>query len=133
MKKRLLKILFILSIIIIYAFLSNIPHMQVYGLSDIIRGADSFIQAGDGAAGEKIGEDKIEELSDMMYNILFVIAVIVAVIVGLIIGIQFMTSGVEQKAKIKETLIPYVAGCIVVFGAFGIWKLVVTLMQSAAT
>ena len=41
-----------------------------------------------------------------------------------------MTGSVSQKAKIKETLIPYIAGCIVIFGAFGIWKLVVTIMSS---
>ena len=36
---------------------------------------------------------------------------------------------VSEKANVKETLIPYIAGCIVIFGAFGIWKLVVTIMS----
>ncbi len=54
---------------------------------------------------------------------------VVAVIVGLIIGIRFMTGGIEEKAKIKELLVPYVAGCIVIFGAFGIWSLVVNVLM----
>ncbi len=29
---------------------------------------------------------------------------------------------VEAKAQIKEKLIPYVVGCAIMFGAFGIWK-----------
>ena len=53
-----------------------------------------------------------------------------AVIIGMVIGIQFMTASVEEKAKIKESLVPYVVGCVVVFGAFGIWKLAVTVLSA---
>ena len=53
---------------------------------------------------------------------------VVAVIIGLVIGIKFMVSSVEEKAKIKELLLPYVVGCGVVFGAFGIWSLVVNIL-----
>lgn len=67
----------------------------------------------------------------MLYNSLLVIATIIAVIVGLVIAIQFMTGSVGERAKIKETLIPYIAGCIVIFGAFGIWKLVVNILSQA--
>ena len=56
-----------------------------------------------------------------------------AVIIGLIIAIQFMTGSVAQRAKVKETLIAYVVGCVVVFGAFTIWALVVNIIQSAPT
>ena len=41
-----------------------------------------------------------------------------------------MAGSVEQKAKVKDSLVPYIAGCIVIFGAFGIWKLVLTLLES---
>ena len=37
----------------------------------------------------------------------------------------------EEKVKVKETLIPYVAGCIIIFGAFTIWKVVVEVLKSA--
>ena len=40
-----------------------------------------------------------------------------------------MISSVEEQAKIKELLVPYVAGCIVIFGAFGIWKLAVNIFK----
>ena len=49
--------------------------------------------------------------------------------IGIILGIQFMTGSVEQKAKVKDALVPYIAGCIIIFGAFGIWKLVVTILR----
>ena len=41
-----------------------------------------------------------------------------------------MTGSVAEKAQVKETLIPYVAGCVVIFGAFGIWKLIIEIMKA---
>ena len=40
-----------------------------------------------------------------------------------------MTGSASEKAQVKETLIPYVVGCVVVFGAFGIWKLVINIFN----
>ena len=99
--------------------------------SDIITGADDFIQSGIKDKNPTIDDTDLKNMSDLLYNSLLIIAIVVAVIVGLVIGIQFMTGSVAQKAKIKETLIPYVAGCIVIFGAFGIWKLVVGILSQA--
>lgn len=45
----------------------------------------------------------------------------------MILGIQFVTTGVEGQAKIKEKILPYIIGCIVVFGGFGIWRAVINL------
>ena len=49
--------------------------------------------------------------------------------VGTIIGIQFMMASAEEKAKVKEALIPYVVGCAVIFGAFTIWSIAVNIGQ----
>ena len=38
-----------------------------------------------------------------------------------------MLGSMEEKAQIKEALIPFVIGCIVAFGAFGIWKIFITI------
>ena len=50
-------------------------------------------------------------------------------LVGTIIGIQFMLASAEDKAKVKEALVPYVVGCIVIFGAFTIWSIAVNIGQ----
>lgn len=62
-----------------------------------------------------------------IYNILFPLAVAITVIMAGVLGIQFMMASAEDKAKVKESMVPYVAGCIVIYGAFGIWKLAITL------
>jgi len=129
MRKIVFKIFLILNIIAICTIFIKPQYTYATDwFGEIFTGAKDFVEMGE--PEEAISEDRLENMSDVLYNVLFVIGVVVAVIVGIGIGIQFMTSGVEQKAKIKETLIAYVAGCVVLFGAFGIWKLVVTLLQS---
>ena len=103
--------------------------MQASGIGDVIGGADSFISKGQKGADSTISSDEIQTTSNLIYNVLLIVGVCIAVIIGVILGIQFITGSVEQKSKVKETLIPYVTGCIVIFGAFGIWKLVITILR----
>lgn len=98
--------------------------------TDIFSGAKSFIENGQQDADSKISEDNLQDLSDNIYNVLIIIAIIIAVLIGLILGMKFILGGIEAKAEIKASIIPYVVGCIVVFGAFGIWKVVVSILQS---
>ena len=49
--------------------------------------------------------------------------------IGGILGIQIMWGSIEQQVKAKEMLMPYAAGCVVIFGAFGIWKICVTIFS----
>lgn len=95
-------------------------------LSGVISGGDSFIDAGkDGSA--QIDKGSLQNASSSIYNILLICGMIVAVLIGSIMGIKFMIGSVEEKAEIKAALVPFAIGCIVVFGAFGIWKIVVTI------
>ena len=94
-------------------------------VDDVMSGAKGFLDKGQDVV---IEGTKLQATSNFIYNLLLAIAIVVAVIVGMILGIQFMMAGIDEKAKLKETLIPYVAGCVVVFGAFGIWKLAVTIL-----
>lgn len=122
-KKVMLTITLLLSI-----FLLISP--SVYGISDMFTQADNFIKK-ENSNTITIPEEKLQSLSETLYNVLLIIGIILAVIIGLILGIKFMTGSIEEKVKVKETLIPYVAGCIIIFGAFTIWKVVVVVLQSA--
>lgn len=127
-KKFLLKNIIVILLLIVSLLFINTKYTYAKSLSDTIEGADEFIQSGVSDTNTTIEDEELIAMSDLLYNALLIIAIITAVIVGLVIGIQFMTGSVEQKAKVKETLIPYIAGCIVVFGAFTIWKLVVEIL-----
>lgn len=115
------KILFVLVIFILIICTTNI--VQATTIGDIMSGADKFINAGQQT--DRISGDKLKELSDLIYNTLLIIGTVIAVIIGAVLGFQFITGSVEQKAKVKDALIPFVIGCVIIFGAFGIWKLVV--------
>ena len=95
-------------------------------LSDVISGGDSFINAGKGGSAQ-IDKGSLQNASSSIYNILLICGVIIAVLICSIMGIKFMIGSVEEKAEIKAALVPFAIGCIVVFGAFGIWKIVVTI------
>ena len=40
-----------------------------------------------------------------------------------------MFTQAEQKAKAKEALMIYLIGSVIIFGAVGIWKLLVTILD----
>ncbi len=117
----------LLMTFLLLSFSANYSRTNAAALSNIVSGADGFIQNGQGSS--KIDNDDIHNLSDSLYNILLIIGTVIAMIVGVVLGIQFMTGSIEVKSKVKESLIPYVVGCVVIFGAFGIWKLAITILQ----
>lgn len=98
-------------------------------ISDVVSGAGDFVSEGEKGVGENIDNSKLGDTSSYIYNLLLAIGIIAAVSIGVIIGVKFMLASVEEQAKIKELLVPYVAGCIVMFGAFGIWKLAVNIFK----
>lgn len=95
---------------------------------EMINEADAFLEAG-GNGDSIIKEEELKTLSDTIYNILLVVAIIVAVILGALLGIKFLMEGASGKAEVQKALLPYIIGCVVVFGSFTIWKIVVEVLQ----
>lgn len=112
----------IIIMILIIAIAIYLPNKTI-AMSNMIDSGKEFINLGQ--KEEPINKGNLQNTSNDIYNILFTIAVVIAFAVGMVIGIQFMLASVDEKAKIKETLIPYVIGVFIVFAAFGIWKIVV--------
>lgn len=122
--KKILILIIIFSLLI----LTIIPKTYATTFGDIIAQGDNFISSKDSSA-TTIKEEAFSDLSDTLYNVLLIIAIIAAFIVGGILGIKFITEGVEGKADVKALLLPYFIGCVVIFGAFTIWKLVVLALK----
>ena len=125
MKKIVSKVFIV--VLLAFCIFSIMPsNIYATSIGEIFQGGDDFISKGQ-SGGEML---PIQDMSNLIYNIVLIIGVVVAVIVGIIIGIKFMTGSVEEKAKVKEAFVAYIAGCVVVFGAFTIWKVVVEIIQS---
>lgn len=121
--KRIVLILFILMLL----FSIN---SRVYAFGEIIQDGKAFIRSADPSKiDQQAVQTGLQDISGFLYNILLSAGVVIAVIVATVLGIQFMVGGAEGQAKVKEMLIPFVVGCVVVFGAFGIWKIALTIGQ----
>lgn len=125
MVKKMIGIVLLIILLISIDF----NYTKLYAAStvdDVMTGADSFLSAGSDTV---IQDLTLKNTSDFVFNLLLAIAIVIAVIIGMVIGIKLMMAGIEEKAKLKEALMPYFVGCFVVFGAFGIWKLAVTILS----
>lgn len=107
---------------------SSTSQSQSHTAGEIISKGDSFIDIGQ-SQGPVIQKDNMQDMSNSLYNILLVAGIIVAVAVGGVLGIKFMLGSVETQADVKNMLLPYITGCVVVFGAFIIWKVVLLIVQ----
>lgn len=124
MKNKTLKIICIIFVII--NILANTAN--AFTMTDIINKGKEFISSK--SDNDKIDEKEISELSNSIYSILQFIAVVVAVAMIAILGIKYITGSVEMQADIKKTIVPYVIGAFMAFGAFAIWKMVVLVLEN---
>ncbi len=97
---------------------------------EIISESKEFINTGENSGNPAISEENMQKLSNTIYNILLVVGIALAVVIGAILGIKFITGGVEAQVDVKKALIPYIVGCVVIFGAFTIWKIVLQILNA---
>lgn len=76
-----------------------------------------------------VNQKELRDSASRIYRIAVLIGVSLMVIIGGILGIKFIMASVEDKAKIKEMMIPYIIGCVVIAGGYAIWKLVMDVLQ----
>ena len=65
-------------------------------------------------------------------SVITTIGIIVAVIVLLVLGIKYMMGSAAEKAEYKKTMIPYLVGAVIIFGASAIAKAVIAMSESIA-
>ena len=124
-----MKKFFLINIMIVVFIMGiNIQPVLADGesTSSMFDGADEFLSSAESQADN----NSLQDFSNIMSNAFIGIGTAVAVIYATILGIKYMIGSIEEKAEIKESLVPFIIGCIVLFGAFGIWKMVVKIGNS---
>ena len=102
-------------------------------LSNVVMasGKTSEINAGDIAGslkGTATGaQSSVTNIGNQIIGIITTIGVVVAVVVLLVLGIKYMMGSASEKAEYKKTMIPYLVGAILIFGASAITKVVVSI------
>lgn len=130
--KKIVELIMKILIILVICQTVNIPVVKAAGYWDeTINDANNFIKNGkDEVDNEPVTDDTtLKNTTDKIYNILLALGIVLSVIIGGILGIQIMWGSIEQQVKAKEMLLPYAVGCVVIFGAFGIWKICLTIFS----
>lgn len=124
MKKNMIKIMLIILALLLLATpicTADSP------LNKTFSQADDFLNQGNTSG--TINEQNILDTSNLAYNILIVIGIAIALIWGLVLGMKFMTGAITEKAEVKKDILIYLFGCILIFAAPAIWKLVLKLTE----
>ena len=104
--------------------------MALLSISNVVLASDIPSKLNTIAAGNANADtDKIVGLGATIVTIMQTVGVVVAVVILLILGIKYMMGSAEEKAEYKKTMIPYLVGAVLVFGASAIGKAVVQFGQ----
>lgn len=118
--KKTIKIMSILLVTIMFVaiFATNVNAADANSILDTMSKVDYAKDGGIANVGKNI------------VSILSTVGVVVAVIILLIIGIKYMVGSASEKAEYKKTMIPYLVGAVLIFGASAIAKVVVSMAQT---
>ncbi len=117
MNKKI-KILAILMIIVFFlAILSNITLAKVN--IDHIKDNDTSVGGG----------DQIKTIGSYIYTAITNVGIVAAVVVVAILGVKYMLGSADERAEYKKSMMPYLIGALLVFGASGIAKAVVAIAK----
>lgn len=63
------------------------------------------------------GSTQIENVGNSIVGILQTVGIVLSVVVLIVLGIKYMMGSAEEKAEYKKTMIPYIIGAVLIFGA----------------
>ena len=91
--------------------------------------ASSQVSPADIKADADIKTENLVSAGNQIATIIRVVGIILSVIILMILGIKYMMGSASEKAEYKKTMIPYVIGAIVLFGASALAGTIVQLAQ----
>lgn len=115
--KKAYKALSVLMIVVMIAF--TCTNVFATSVLDQMTGKDAAVNTSSiGTIGNKI------------LTIITNIGMVLAVVLVAVLGIKYMMGSTEEKAEYKKTMLPYLVGAVLVFGAAAIGKAVVNFASS---
>ena len=111
-------------VLIIAMILSFSVVLEANASSDVSGQVDQLFQGGN---ADTTG---INTVGANIVSIVTTIGIIVAVVVLLVLGIKYMMGSAAEKAEYKKTMIPYLIGAVLIFGASAIAKAVIAMTST---
>ena len=81
--------------------------------------------------GDKIKTNDIENFSASIINVISIVGSAAAIVTLIILVIKYMMGSAEEKAEYKKTLLPYIIGAAMVFGASVLTGVIYNFMQGS--
>lgn len=123
--RKITKILILIMLILtLFGFCSKVCG---FSLDDIFKSGKEFIDKGS-QDPQITTNDAIKAFIPVGVTLVG-IATIVLVIVGLIMGVKYMIAGANEKAQLKQKLIYFVISVVLVYGASGIFAIVIQIFN----
>ena len=76
-----------------------------------------------------INDNQLKTAGNQIATIIRTVGIILSVIILMILGIKYMMGSAEEKAEYKKTMIPYIVGAVILFGASALAGVVVQLAE----
>ena len=126
--KTRIKIIIMIILTIITIFSINNKVYADTTVSTIFSGGRQFIKQGKSKAN--VDTTAIAKDIGGIGQVFLIIGIETAVGVGMYLGFKYITSGADEKAKIKERLIFYVIAIVLLVAAVGVTKVIVSIGDS---
>ena len=126
--KTRIKIIIMIILTIITIFSINNKVYADTTVSTIFSGGRQFIKQGKSKAN--VDTTAIAKDIGGIGQVFLIIGIGTAVGVGMYLGFKYITSGADEKAKIKERLIYYVIAIVLLVAAVGVTKVIVSIGDS---
>lgn len=110
--KKAYKVLSVLMIVL----------MVVATCANVFAAVDVNKITSDGSTG---ADKTIQNIGSTILSIITGVGMVLAVVLVAVLGIKYMMGSTEEKAEYKKSMIPYLVGAVLVFGASAIGKAVV--------
>lgn len=125
------KVLFVLLVINLFVVLVNGHIVLADYVSDMESKASKFIDQGKTNAGG-LGDVTTSITTEFtgLGQILTMVGAGVMVAATSYMGIKYMISPPDKQAALKQQLVGLVVSGIVIFGAYGIWKAIIGVVQN---
>ena len=75
-------------------------------------------------------DTKMETIGSKIFTAISNTGIVISVVVLAVIGIRYMLGSVDERAEYKKSMMPYVIGAFLVFGASTIGKIVYTIFSN---
>ena len=123
--KRIISILIVTVCLIGIFSIEN--RVSAVSLKEMAQDIDDFKKAGDKLT---VNTGEMEKEFAGLGKILTTIGAGVLLIVITYMGIKYFISSPEEQAKLKGQLIGVVVSAVVIFGAYSIWKMAVSIFMN---